>query len=74
MSIDEAECKEIMGEYKSVTVRRFLSGVQYALANANFLKSNDVMVLQALVLFLVRFLSPLCNGFGCSVTMLTVPS
>jgi hypothetical protein len=61
LSIDDAECCSIMGEYKKAITQRFQSGVQYALINANFLKTNDLMVLQALVLFLVRpnFLSHL---------------
>ena len=53
MSMGDAECEAIMGEPKSVVTPRFRSAVQCALINASFLKTSDVMVVQALVLFLV---------------------
>lgn len=53
VSLDDAECRAIMGDSHSVVTQRFQCGTQYALINANFLKTNDIMVLQALVIFLV---------------------
>ena len=55
VSLSDAECDAIMGEGKSTVLRRFRSGCQQALINASFLKSSDMMVLQALVLLLVSF-------------------
>ncbi|KAF2183439.1 hypothetical protein K469DRAFT_207762 [Zopfia rhizophila CBS 207.26] len=52
-SLGDVECDAIMGEPKSVVTPRFRSGAQHALVNASFLKSSDLMVLQALVLFLL---------------------
>jgi len=52
-SLGDMECNAIMGEPKSVVEQRFRSGVQHALINANFLKTSDIMILQAFVLFLV---------------------
>lgn len=53
ISLSDAECDAIMGEGKSTVLRRFRSGCQQALINASFLKSSDMMVLQALVLLLL---------------------
>jgi hypothetical protein len=52
-TLSEGECTEIMYEPKSVVVQRFRSGAQNALINASFLKTSDLMVLQALTLFIV---------------------
>ncbi|KAF2464233.1 uncharacterized protein BDR25DRAFT_346753 [Lindgomyces ingoldianus] len=52
-SIGDAECDAIMGEPKAIVTQRFRSAAQHALINANFLKSSDLMVLQAFVLFLL---------------------
>ena len=50
-SMSESECSAIMGESKAVVSQRFKMATQYALLNASFLKTSDLMVLQALVLF-----------------------
>ncbi|KAF2680491.1 hypothetical protein K458DRAFT_421427 [Lentithecium fluviatile CBS 122367] len=50
-SMSEAECDAIMGESKTVVSQRFKTATQHALVNANVLKTSDLMVLQALVLF-----------------------
>jgi hypothetical protein len=50
-SLSESECNAIMGESKAVVSQRFKMATQYALLNASFLKTSDLMVLQALVLF-----------------------
>jgi hypothetical protein len=52
-SLSDAECHTMLGEPKSIVGQRFRSGAQHALVNANFLKTADIMVLQAFVLFLV---------------------
>lgn len=51
-SLSESECDVIMGESKAVCSTRFKAAAQHALINASFLKTSDMMVLQALVLFL----------------------
>ncbi|KAF2703731.1 hypothetical protein K504DRAFT_391558 [Pleomassaria siparia CBS 279.74] len=52
-SLDETECSTIMGQPKAFSMQRFRSGAQHALINAGFLKTSDLMVLQAFVLFLI---------------------
>ncbi|ORY17304.1 fungal-specific transcription factor domain-domain-containing protein [Clohesyomyces aquaticus] len=63
-SIGDAECNAIMGESKAVVMIRFRTAAQHALVNANFLKSSDIMVLQAFVLFLLS----LQNYYDARVT------
>lgn len=53
-SLTDAECHDIMGEPKNILLARFVHGAQQALVNAKFLRSSDIVVLQALTLFLVR--------------------
>ena len=60
-TLSEGECTEIMYEPKSAVVQRFRSGAQNALINASFLKTSDLMVLQALTLFIVSLWSLLYN-------------
>lgn len=43
------------GEAKSVLSARYRYGFEKALARADFLKTQDIMVVQALVIFLVCF-------------------
>lgn len=50
-SLDDSECMAILGESKAVASQRFKTATQYALLNASFLKTSDMMVLQALVQF-----------------------
>ncbi|KAF2107099.1 hypothetical protein BDV96DRAFT_458280, partial [Lophiotrema nucula] len=52
-SLSEVECDTILGDPKDVLAAKFRSGAQHALVNASFLRSNDLMVLQAYVLFLL---------------------
>jgi hypothetical protein len=52
-SLGDTECDAIVGEPKSLVMQRFRIGAQHALVNAGFLKTNDLVVLQAFVLFLV---------------------
>lgn len=58
-SLGDAECDAIVGEPKSLGMQRFRVGVQHALVNAGFLKTNDLVVLQAFVLFLVSLIPTL---------------
>jgi hypothetical protein len=52
-SLPEDECMSILEQNKSTALRRFRFGAQCALTNANLLRSSDLMVLQAFVLFTV---------------------
>ncbi|KAJ4359157.1 hypothetical protein N0V95_002409 [Ascochyta clinopodiicola] len=52
-SLSDRECMAITRESKDVTRQRFRSGAQHALINASFLKTSDLMVLQALTLFII---------------------
>jgi hypothetical protein len=54
-SLSDGECTAIMSEPKVAVRERFRSGAQHALINASFLKTSDLMVLQALTLFIVSF-------------------
>ena len=47
------ECLEQLGEEKAVLLRRFRSSTELALARADFVNTEDVSTLQALVLYLV---------------------
>jgi hypothetical protein len=53
-SLSDGECIAVTDEPKAVARQRFRSGAQHALINASFLKTSDLMVLQALTLFIVR--------------------
>lgn len=52
-SLSDGECTAITGEPKIMARQRFRTGAQQALINASFLKTSDLMVLQALTLFVV---------------------
>lgn len=52
-SLSDGECISTTGESKHVARQRFRTGAQHALINASFLKTSDLMVLQALTLFIV---------------------
>lgn len=52
-SLSESECEAVMDEEKAAVMRRMRTGAQQALLNAGFLKTSDLMVLQAFVLFLL---------------------
>ncbi|PVI05396.1 hypothetical protein DM02DRAFT_99098 [Periconia macrospinosa] len=51
-SLDDSECMDIMNETKATATRRFRAAAQMALINANFMKTSDPIVLQALVLLI----------------------
>lgn len=53
-SIDAEQCKRDFGQDKKHYLAKFLSVGRIALANSRFLRTSDIMVLQAFVLYLVR--------------------
>ena len=52
-TMDASECQSMMGEPRGQVLGRFLDATKKALVNASFLRSTDMTVLQALVLYLV---------------------
>lgn len=54
-SLSNAECEGMIGQGKSVLLAKYYLGTQQALISAAFLKSSDMVVLQAYVLFLVSW-------------------
>lgn len=52
-SLGDEDCKSMMGEPKTTLFPRYISAAQQALINAEFLKSSNLVVLQAFALFLV---------------------
>ncbi|KAF2492669.1 hypothetical protein BU16DRAFT_513829 [Lophium mytilinum] len=57
-TLDDSECDAILGQSKVACVRRFRTGSRQALVNAGLLKSSDIVVLQAFVLYLISL-----NGY-----------
>jgi hypothetical protein len=53
VSLTEDQCLSILGCPKVSALQRFRSGAQHALAHASLLRTSDLMVLQAFVLFIV---------------------
>lgn len=53
VSMTDEDCEKMMKESRSVQITKFSNAAQQALINAEFLKSSDLMVLQAFTLFLV---------------------
>jgi hypothetical protein len=54
-SLSDSECYAILGQPKRFWARRFRTASHQALVNAGVLKSSNMMVLQAFVLYLVSF-------------------
>ncbi|KAF2014532.1 hypothetical protein BU24DRAFT_348913 [Aaosphaeria arxii CBS 175.79] len=52
-SLSEKECESTLGTKKPILLQRYRAGVQHALVNASFLKTTDLIVLEALTLFLL---------------------
>jgi len=52
-SMEEAQCQSTLQESKALALNKFRIGAQQALRGAGILKTSDMMVLQAFVLFLV---------------------
>ena len=55
-SLTDEECRKIVGESRLVLLCRFSEAAQQALINAEFLRSSNIVVLQAFTLYLVRLL------------------
>lgn len=53
-SMDDGECQSTLQKSKASALRSFRTGSQQALRAASLLRTSDIMVLQAFVLFLVR--------------------
>ncbi|KAJ2907336.1 putative c6 zinc finger domain-containing protein [Zalerion maritima] len=54
ISLTEDECLTTFKESKKVLMTRYHTGTQQSLVNAEFMRSNDMTVLQAYLLYLVR--------------------
>jgi len=53
-SLSNEECENMVGESKSTLLARYQSTAQQSLIAAEFLRTSDLVVLQAFVLYLVR--------------------
>lgn len=53
LSLSDESCEKLMGEKRSVIQARYTFASRQSLINVEFLKSTELIVLQALVLFLV---------------------
>ncbi len=56
-SLATLECESMFGEAKSTLLAKYRLGTQQALVRAGFLRSSELILLQAFVLFLVSILS-----------------
>lgn len=61
-TLDESECITMYHEQKAMLLHRWHFGAQSALRRADYLRSSDIMVLQALVLYLV---SRILHALSC---------
>ena len=52
-SLSDSECLQNLGQPKTSLVKQYRGGIETALANANFLDTNEIVVLQALLIYLV---------------------
>ncbi|KAF4460339.1 Carboxylesterase type B [Fusarium albosuccineum] len=52
VTMPASECMSVLKQQKTDLVRQYRSGAEYALLKANFLRSSDLLVLQAFVVFL----------------------
>lgn len=53
ISMSDAESRNFFNEGREAVMARFQSGTQQALQNAGYLRSTDIVVLQAFILYLV---------------------
>lgn len=53
---DEVKCKTTFGASKATLIKRYHTGSVYALQRAGFLRSSELAVLQALLLYLVSII------------------
>lgn len=52
-SMTDDKCKKLFGEDRITVLRRYQSGTRKALLRASYLRSRDIVILQAFVLLLV---------------------
>jgi hypothetical protein len=52
-SLSVEDCRETFGEERADLLNRYLFGVQQALARADFLQTDEIIVVQAFVIFLI---------------------
>lgn len=70
-SLTEDEVHSTFGDDKAILLGRFHNATQQALVNAGFMRSNELMVLQALFLYLV--LAPRFHSQApCSVSLFSL--
>jgi hypothetical protein len=67
-SLSDEECATMLREPKVVLIQRLRKGAQQALANANFLRSSSVILLQAFTIFIVSFRRPLATPGSKALT------
>lgn len=68
-TMNDQECRRLMCESKQALFAKFSNATQQALANAEFLKCTDLVILQALTLYLVSLSFPtlrICRDFTMS--------
>ena len=63
-SLTAQECRDVIGEEKITLLSKYRFGVEQALARAGFLNTQELVLLQAFVIFLVSIFS--CNASLCS--------
>jgi hypothetical protein len=52
-SLSSTDCMEMLGEEKEVLLPRYRFGIEQALSRANFLTTEEMVILQAFVIFLI---------------------
>lgn len=53
ISLTDDECKDIMGETRTILLRRYLAATKAALSRARFMSTASIVVLQALAIHLI---------------------
>jgi hypothetical protein len=66
VSLKETECQKMLGMGKEDAQKKFSVGIRAALVQANFMRTYDLVILQALVLYSVAA-PPLCQQWVCRV-------
>ena len=63
LSLKNEQCETIMGETKSSLLNTYRVAAHEALLRAGYLKSSDITILQAYVLFLVSSIIPITSQY-----------
>jgi len=53
VAMSDNECQELLGQTRSVLQSRYYEAVRQAMVNASFLRTSELMVLQAYIMFLL---------------------